>query len=102
MACGIGVGHGTLQTLAAKHDHKPMFLDRLHKQLHAGNRDLAQRDRQRALSSDAMRPARRSVMFPALSIVQKLQRTATSPGCNSKPTPVASNAPRPMTNFSGS
>jgi hypothetical protein len=36
------------------------------------------------------------------SNVQKLQRMATSPSASSKPMPVASNAPRPMTYCSGS
>ena len=55
-----------------------------------------------ALSSLAMRPARRSVMLPPASSVQKLPRAATSLGCSSKPMPVASSAPRPMRYSSGS
>ena len=54
------------------------------------------------LSSLGMRPARRSEMLPAASSVQKLQRMATSFGPTLKPTPVASNTPRPIRCFTGS
>ena len=46
-----------------------------------------------ALSSVGMRPARRSLILPAASSVQKLPRAATSPGCMAKPMPVASKRP---------
>ena len=55
-----------------------------------------------ALSSVEMRPARRSLMLPAASSVQKLQRMATSPSSSSKPMPVASSAPRPIRYLIGS
>ncbi len=57
----IGVSHGAFQAFASKHHDEPMFLDRLHEQLHAGNGDLAQRDGQAAHSrrKKCVRPADR-------------------------------------------
>jgi hypothetical protein len=79
-----------------------MLLDRLDENLDARDAHLPQPDGQRRALSVAMRPARRSAMLPSASRVQKLQRMATSPSWSSKPMPVASNAPRPITYFSGS
>jgi len=53
-------------------------------------------------SSVGMRPARRSAILPPESSVQKFARMAMSPSSSLKPMPVASRAPRPMRNFTGS
>ena len=63
---------------AAKHDDEAMLLDRLDEDFDARDLHLPQLDRQRRAFFAAMRPARRSVMLPCASSVQKLPRMATS------------------------
>jgi hypothetical protein len=50
----------------------------------------------RRFSSVGMRPARRSLIFPAGSSVQKLNRAATSPSRSAKSMPTADSTPRPI------
>ena len=53
------------------------------------------RSQSRTQTSVGMRPARRSVMRPFVSTVQKFPRAATSPSRSSKSIPRASSTPRP-------
>jgi len=92
----------TVESGFSEYCYPTVFFDRLNKYFNTGIDASRIFSTSLSLRSVGILPARRSIILPSASSVQKLKRIATSSLVKSNPMPAASRAPRPIRNFCGS